>query len=93
MPLPGGTSKLRSTRPNVVPLLATRCLYWGSILLKCKKDTSKFEHTSHFVNKEQAIGDKRVLLNRDGENKNKDSDRCIKTRYGRIIRKPDRLAY
>ena len=31
MPLCGGTSELRSTGPNLVPLLATRCLclYWG----------------------------------------------------------------
>ena len=27
MPLPGGTSELRSTGPKLVPLLATRCLY------------------------------------------------------------------
>ena len=30
----GGTSELRSTRPKLVPFLATRCLYWGYIWLK-----------------------------------------------------------
>ena len=45
------------------------------------------------VNKEQEISDKRVLLNRDSEDKSKDSDGFIRTRYGRIMRKPDRLAY
>ena len=34
MPLPGGTSELRSTRSNLVPLLATRCLYQGVYLTK-----------------------------------------------------------
>ena len=29
MPVP--TSELRSTGPNLVPLLATRCLYWGTL--------------------------------------------------------------
>ena len=32
MPLPGGISELRSTRPNFIPILATRCLYWGVCL-------------------------------------------------------------
>ena len=45
------------------------------------------------MNKEQLIGDKRVPLNRDGEDKSKDSDGYIRTRYGRKIRKPDRLAF
>ena len=34
MPLPGGTSELRSTRPKLVLLLATRCLYQGYTLPK-----------------------------------------------------------
>ena len=38
-------SELRSTGPNLDPVLATRCLYWGSIWLKHKKDIWKFEHT------------------------------------------------
>ena len=41
----------------------------------------------------QVISDKRVPVNRGGEDKSKDSDSCIRTRYGRIIRKPDRLTY
>ena len=38
MPLPGGMSELRSTRPNLVPLLATRCLYQGVHLTKGQPD-------------------------------------------------------
>ena len=34
MPLHRGISELRSTRPKLVPFLATRCLYWGYIWLK-----------------------------------------------------------
>ena len=45
------------------------------------------------MNSEQVISDNRVLVNRDGDDKSKDSDDCMRTRYGRIIRKPDRLAY
>ena len=45
------------------------------------------------VNKEQAISDKRVPLNTESKDKSKDSDSYIRTRFGRIIRKPDRLAY
>ena len=45
------------------------------------------------MNNEQVIGDNRVPLNRDAEDKSKDSDGCIRTRYSRMIRKPDRLAY
>ena len=45
------------------------------------------------VNSEQVISDKRVLVNRDSDDKSKDSDGCMKARYGRKIRKPDRLAY
>ena len=44
-----GTSDLMSTRPKLVPLLATRFLDWGSIWPKCKKDIWKFEHTLHFM--------------------------------------------
>ena len=33
MPLWGSTSELRSTGPNLVPLLATRYLYWGYVWL------------------------------------------------------------
>ena len=39
------------------------------------------------VNKEQAISEKRIPLNRDGEDKSKDSAGYIGTRYGGIIRK------
>ena len=45
------------------------------------------------VNNAQVISDKRVLVNRDKEDKTKDSDSCIRTRYGRTIRKSDRLVY
>ena len=48
MYLPGGTSELRSTGPNLIPLLTMRCLYWGYMWLKCKKDIWKFEHTWGF---------------------------------------------
>ena len=34
----GGTSDLRSTGHNLVPLLATRCLYWGVHLTKGQPD-------------------------------------------------------
>ena len=42
---------------------------------------------------EQVINDKIVMVNRDGDDKSKDSDGCTRMRFGRIIRKPDRLAY
>ena len=45
------------------------------------------------VNSKQVISDKRVPVNRDSDDKSKGSDSCIRTRYGRIIRKPNRLAY
>ena len=45
------------------------------------------------VNSEQVISDKRVMVNRDGGDKSKDSDGCIRMRFGIIIKKPDRLAY
>ena len=32
MPVPGGTSELRSTKPNLVPVLVTKCLYQGVFL-------------------------------------------------------------
>ena len=40
MPLPGGTSELRSTGPNLVPLLATRFLYQGLCLSSGQLDTN-----------------------------------------------------
>ena len=43
------------------------------------------------VNNKQVISNKGVPVNRD-EDKSNESDGCIRTRYGRIIRKPDRLA-
>ena len=45
------------------------------------------------TNGEQVISDKRVLVNREGDDKSEDSDVCMRTRYGRIIRMSDRLAY
>ena len=45
------------------------------------------------VNSEQVFSDKRVMVKRDSDDKSKDSDSCIRKRFGRIIRKPDRLAY
>ena len=42
MPLPGGTSELRLTGPNAVPLLATRCLYWGVCLSSGQPDANWF---------------------------------------------------
>ena len=45
------------------------------------------------VNREQATGNNRVLLNRNSEEKSLDHDGYRRTRYGRIIRKPDRLTY
>ena len=38
MSLPGGTFELKSTGDNFVPLLATRCLYWGVHLTKGQPD-------------------------------------------------------
>ena len=43
-------------------------------------------------NSEQRISEKGVLVNRSGDHKSKDGDACIRIRFGRIIRKPDRLA-
>ena len=43
MPLPGGTSELCSTRPNLIPLLATRCLYQGRVHLKTKESLLQTE--------------------------------------------------
>ena len=45
------------------------------------------------MNSEQVIGGKRVRVNRDGDDKIKDSDGCIRTRFSRILRMPDRLPY
>ena len=45
------------------------------------------------VSKEQVISDKRVPLNRDSEKKSKESDSQVRTRYGRIRRKPYMFAY
>ena len=42
---------------------------------------------------ELVISDKRVLGNKDGDDKTKESNGCIRNRYGRIIRKPDRPPY
>ena len=42
------------------------------------------------ANSEQVISDKRVMVNIYSDDKSKDSDYCIRTRFGRIIRKPDR---
>ena len=51
MPLLGGTSELRSTTPNWVPILAIRYLYWGYIwpqvsliqrLTKCQADLKEY---------------------------------------------------
>ena len=39
------------------------------------------------------LSEKRVLVNRDSDDKSKDSDGCLRMRFGRIIRKPNRLAY
>ena len=59
--------------------------------------TSSNKMHSKQINKEaysqQVISDKRVLVNRDSDDKSKDNDSCIRTRYGRVLRKPDRLAY
>ena len=44
------------------------------------------------MNKEQEMGEKRVPLNRDGEEKSKDSDGYTGTRCGRIV-KLDMVAY
>ena len=41
MPLPGGKSELRSTRPNVVPLLVTWCLYLVVHLILCQLDPNE----------------------------------------------------
>ena len=38
MPLWGVTCELRSTGPNLVPVLANRCLYWGVCLTKGQPD-------------------------------------------------------
>ena len=40
MPLPEGTSELRSTGPNLVPFLATTCLYWAVHLSPGQLDPS-----------------------------------------------------
>ena len=45
------------------------------------------------ANTEQVSIDKRVMVNKNGDDKSMDSDVCIRTRCGGIIRKPDRLAY
>ena len=45
------------------------------------------------ANSEHVISDKRVMVNRDNDDNSKDSECCIRTRFGRIIRKPDRCAY
>ena len=42
MPLPGGTSDLSSTGPNLAPLLATRCLYQGVHLGSDQPDPTKY---------------------------------------------------
>ena len=57
-----GTFELRSNRPNLVPLLATRCLYWGvhlktkdsllqteDVLLKTKDSLLKTEDNRKWV--------------------------------------------
>ena len=43
MPLPGGTSYLSSTRPSLVPLLATRCLYQGVHLTSGQADPTLYQ--------------------------------------------------
>ena len=43
MPLPGGTSDLSSTRPSLVPLLATRCLYQGVHLTSGQADPTLYQ--------------------------------------------------
>ena len=45
------------------------------------------------ANSEQVISDKRVMVNRDSDDKSMDSDGCIRVKFGRVIRNPDRLAY
>ena len=41
----------------------------------------------------RVISEKRVPANKDGDDKSKVSDCCLRTRFGRMLRKPDRLAY
>ena len=42
MPLSGGTSELRSARPNLVPVLATICLYLGVHVSSCQLDLTLY---------------------------------------------------
>ena len=44
------------------------------------------------VNSVQVISEKGVLVNRASD-KSRNSDDCKRTRYGRVMRKPYRLAY
>ena len=62
---------------------------------ECRKQRNEADSNqiNKEMNSEQVISDKRVLVNRDGEDKSKNNDGCIIMRFGRIIRKPDRLAY
>ena len=43
------------------------------------------------VNNKQVISDNRIPVKRDGDDKFRESDGCIRTRYDRILRKPDKL--
>ena len=44
-------------------------------------------------NNEQKISEEGVSINQNIDHKSKDGDSCVRTQFGRIIRKPDRLAY
>ena len=58
---------------------------------KNKNNGEDITQINREVNKEKMIGDKWVPFNRDSKDNSKDSDSCIRTRYGRVIRKPDRF--
>ena len=53
-------------------------------------DSNQINKEAH---SEEMIIDKSGMVNRDDEDKSKDSVSCIRMRFGRIIRKPGRLAY
>ena len=55
--------------------------------------TDKRVNSKQINSEKRVISEKRVLVSRDGDHKSKDVDGYLRMRYGRIIRKPDKLAY
>ena len=61
-----------------------------SMTINNKEDSSQ---TNKEVNKGQKVSDKNRPFHKNTEENSQGSDKHIRTRYGRMVRKPDRPTY